>query len=124
MSTIYDCIILHEITFITLRFITLGAVNATECPPGTIRNALGGAELADCYPCPAGYYCDLPGQSQAGGECDPRYYCPDFAKITDPMPSAYPCPPGFFCEANTGTPRACPPGQIWGIKAVQISSDY
>lgn len=81
-----------------------GTINATACPRGTIRDQVGGAELADCYPCTSGYYCADEGASVATGPCDERYYCPDFAEVYDPRPSDYPCPPGFYCLNNTATP--------------------
>ena len=113
--TLYLCLWPLTLTFdfdldLCSLSISPGAVNATACPPGTIRNALGGADLSDCYPCPAGKYCDLPGQSAPAGECEPRYYCPDFAYNTDPQPTNFSCPPGFYCLTNTGVPHACDPG--------------
>ena len=106
---------LNRISYQTFHLLILlptpGAVNATDCPRGTIRNAISGAALVDCYPCPAGHYCADPGLFTPTGVCDAGYYCPDFAEIKDPMPTTYPCPAGYYCMAKTGVPDACPPGE-------------
>lgn len=80
------------------------------CPPGTIRNVPGAASEDDCYPCPAGFYCDRSGLTAPTGVCDERFYCPDFAKISSPQPTDYQCPAGFYCGNATAMPEACPPG--------------
>ena len=46
----------------------LGALNATACPRGTINKNVGGASLADCYPCLPGKYCDAVGATQPTGK--------------------------------------------------------
>ena len=91
-------------------FVILGTINATACPAGTYRDDVGGASLADCYPCPPGYYCADEGATGATGICAARYYCPDYAEITTDSPSNYECPAGFMCGNQTATPRGCDPG--------------
>lgn len=65
-----------------------------------------------CYPCPAGYYCVLQGQSEI---CPTGYYCPagtgldwkacprgtysDVAGIYQES-QCKPCPPGQYCDGE------------------------
>ena len=76
------------------------------------RNDSGGASIADCWACPAGYYCDQPGLSEPTGLCSERYLC--IKGSTSPTPTnsstGYKCPMGGFC----------PPGALSGKMKSEI----
>ena len=150
-------------------YIYQGTLNAMQCPRGTFRDQEGGAELADCYPCTPGQYCNQTGLEEPSGKkfccffplrylredhcaaiktsfihysqflctseknfrrnltvsffltgyCAERYYCPDYAEIDSPQPSAFLCPAGFYCPAATANPEACPPGKPFRLNNIQ-----
>lgn len=87
-----------------------GTTTAVQCPKGTYRNQTGAGIVDDCWPCRAGYYCDLLGMTGPTDLCSPRYYCPDTAKIESDSPSTHLCPAGFFCPRGTADPIGCDPG--------------
>eukprot|EP01022_Parablepharisma_sp_SALTPOND_P014589 TRINITY_DN199_c1_g1_i1.p1 TRINITY_DN199_c1_g1~~TRINITY_DN199_c1_g1_i1.p1 ORF type:complete len:4309 (-),score=431.50 TRINITY_DN199_c1_g1_i1:34-12960(-) len=66
----------------------LGSARAQmfPCPAKTFRSRPNGESLADCGPCPAGYYCLI--------------------ATVDPIP----CPVGYYCLPGTDTPIKCPKG--------------
>ena len=98
-----------------------GILSAVPCPRGTLRNQTGAAVEGDCFPCPPGYYCAQEGAIEVSGECDSRYYCPDFANVTSAQPSGFECPAGFFCVQKTATPQACLPGKtLVGVWTQQL----
>ena len=99
-----------------------GILSAVPCPRGTLRNQTGAAAEGDCFPCTPGYYCAQEGAIEVSGECDPRYYCPDFANVTSAQPSGFECPAGFFCIQKTATPQACLPGKTLGFFTLHCSS--
>lgn len=88
-----------------------GTTTAVQCPKGTYRNQTGAGIVDDCWPCRAGYYCDLLGMTGPTDLCSPRYYCPDTAKIESDSPSTHLCPAGFYCPRGTADPVACDPGK-------------
>ena len=90
-----------------------GTVTAERCPIGTMRNQTGAQSEDDCWPCEAGYYCDMEASLGPAGECQERYYCPDIANISSSAPSAYLCPAGFYCPQRTSDPVPCAPGERW-----------
>lgn len=45
------------------------------CPTGTYRNVTGGQEVADCYLCPPGMYCDNEANVYPDGLCDAGHFC-------------------------------------------------
>ena len=48
----------------------------TNCPINYYQNSVGSKALQDCLPCPAGYYCNIPGMSDfSSSECPMGYYC-------------------------------------------------
>ena len=57
-----------------------GTLHPTPCPRGTIGTRVKLMVDTECDPCPAGYYCDELGLTQAKVEsrnkiCDAGYYC-------------------------------------------------
>ncbi|PFH31737.1 GCC2 and GCC3 domain-containing protein [Besnoitia besnoiti] len=57
-----------------------------------LRRFTGGASVADCFPCPAGYFC--PGVSSGGS----------LAPVE--------CTVGHYCPAGSAGPTKCPPGTM------------
>lgn len=113
-------------------FCKLGNSGPQECPTNKYRNLKNGENITDCFPCPAGYWCNLTGMaSLVGYECPVGHYClegqsPTYCpagnlrksvgarNATDcqPCPSQYYCPDGIAnidgipCRAR----RYCPQG--------------
>lgn len=94
----------------------IGTPKPEECSPGSYRNSERGASQADCFPCPAGYYCEGPNSTTFTGPCAPGYYCPDSAYIASPTPAGYECPPGYFCEEGFTQPLGCEPGKRFSFE--------
>ena len=67
-----------------------------QCPSGTYSPFTNLKHVDQCLSCPAGYYCDPPGQTNVTGVCPPGHYCPE---RTGPMYS-YPCPVGFYRKTS------------------------
>ena len=65
-------------------------VGPIDCPVLTYRDVMGGANLTDCFPCVAGFYCNITG-------------------IADY--SVYPCPVGNYCP-EVSEPLWCPAGSM------------
>nr|CEL64355.1 TPA: GCC2 and GCC3 domain-containing protein [Neospora caninum Liverpool] len=63
------------------------------CPPGTSRRLPGGADVSDCFPCPAGYFC--PNDLSQGNSLEPQ-----------------PCPTGHYCPQGAAAATKCPPGTM------------
>lgn len=94
----------------TYFFLSPGAVTATRCPRGTMRDQAGGTAESDCSPCDGGYYCNSEGSTTPTAKCGERFYCPDIAKTESANPTEYPCPTGSYCPEGTVSPFPCPPG--------------
>ena len=92
------------------HYCLVGAVNATMCPPGTVRKTPGGASRNDCMPCDPGYFCSVSGLSRPSGLCKEGFFCPEEVEVKFPNPSAHPCPSGYYCGNGTSVPKGCPPG--------------
>ncbi len=86
------------------------------CPIGTYNTLTGRASINDCMPCPGGEFCDVPGMSASGGQCDAGYFCltsSPYQKppIDDTSGKFGICPEGKFCTIGTGIPQNCPIGK-------------
>lgn len=92
------------------KYCVNGTVNATLCPPGTMRKHPGAASEDDCTPCDPGKFCESPGLITPTGDCLQGFYCPEEAKIRTKEPGSFVCPPGHFCGNGTSVPLGCPPG--------------
>ncbi len=115
-------------------YCTLNALDPTARPEGTDGDVIGGASLADCLPCPGGYYCEegqeTPMLCQSGIECPigskeqlpcpPGKYCPPGTAAGITCPRAFYCPGGTeeyykcvngtYCPAGSASETLCPPG--------------
>ena len=61
------------------------------CPKYTYNDKYGAADLNECLPCPAGYWCNAEGTANyTSNGCMPGYYCPPAT------PSPIPCPAGTY----------------------------
>ena len=74
-----------------------------ECPIQTYRSEEGGMNLTDCYPCPAGYFCNTEAMADyEHNPCAPGFYCPEATY------SPIPCPPGTYrAEEGAGNYTDC-----------------
>ena len=68
----------------------------------------GGANVTDCLPCTAGYYCDAYGLDGPSGQCDAGHFCPGGQDSRRPTDLA--CSPGHFCLAGSHNQTGCPSG--------------
>ncbi|RUS80922.1 hypothetical protein EGW08_011303, partial [Elysia chlorotica] len=60
------------------------------CPRLTYRDTTGAAVITDCFPCPAGFWCNYSGMADYSNNL---------------------CPPGYFCLEGD-EPRLCPAGRM------------
>lgn len=80
------------------------------CPAGTFSTE----GQASCTPCPAGRYCESPGQKSHGEECPEGHFC--LSQTIKPQPcrpgtyqpskgatKCMPCPLGFYCSEYRAT---------------------
>lgn len=74
-------------------------IGPVDCPLLTYRDITGGANLSDCYPCPAGFHCNVTGIDD----------------YTD-----FPCPVGHYCPEGAD-PEWCPAGSM---RPTQGAADY
>ena len=72
------------------------------CAIGRYRNETGGNNLADCFTCPQGYWCNMT------GVIDYTYH---------------PCPLGFFCPEGTVVPLVCPAGTMGNASGAGLAED-
>lgn len=97
-----------------------------DCPVNTYRDKEGGQNISDCFPCPAGFWCQYPGMSDyrlfscpIGKYCpegQPPVFCPGGRQRNSTggrdSSDCKPCPAGFYCPFNStqysGIP--CAPG--------------
>ncbi|CUE73353.1 membrane-associated protein, putative [Bodo saltans] len=100
------------------------------CLPGTFSNVSGLSLPSDCMACTTGHYCQLPGQTQPGGLCEPGFYCARGSNSSRPdLPAVLPsiggvCPSGQYCLLGTGEDKGqpCPPGFFYsGIGAKNVT---
>jgi hypothetical protein len=68
-----------------------GSSQPSRCPPGTNTLYTQGGAISDCYPCPAGTYCN------------------------DNVPTPLPCPIGNYCPLGSSTPYPCTAGSYCDI---------
>ena len=68
----------------------LGKSGPQPCPVSTYRNEENGENITDCFPCPAGYHCNITGLGDITG---------------------YECPVGHYCLEGQ-SPTFCPPGRL------------
>lgn len=82
-----------------------------DCPALTYRDKGWGKNLSDCFPCPAGYWCNETGLPNfTASACPIGHYCPEGQipvwcpagrrRITPGARDAdqcSPCPGGFYC---------------------------
>ena len=64
------------------------------------------SETDGCSICPAGSFCDTPGQKEPNYRCDARYYCPNGSDNVQKVD----CPAGYYCPANSTYPTICDEG--------------
>ncbi|XP_023933583.1 fibrillin-2 [Lingula anatina] len=97
-----------------------------KCPKGYFRNTTMGEKLADCSPCPGGYYCAGEGLTGPTGLCSAGYFCVRAAWSSEPSdydnyttgdclcPSTVTggeCQPGYYCPQGSWEPISCPGGK-------------
>lgn len=85
------------------------------CLPGTYGPVTGLTNENDCFSCPGGEYCAIPGLNRTSGSCTAGYSCPP--RSTNAFGGdgtlnilARPCPPGNYCPTGTAVPYPCGPG--------------
>ncbi|XP_023933458.1 uncharacterized protein LOC106181652, partial [Lingula anatina] len=90
-----------------------GTEHSTEhkCPPGTYNNLTQGTSLADCQPCPGGWYCEGQGNPQPTGQCQAGWYCTSAATNSNDTINGGQCQPGYYCPLGSQAPLDCPGGQ-------------
>lgn len=93
------------------RYCPEGTSYPLECPAGTYNNLTGQAE---CWECPAGYFCPDNITTYENYPCPEGYYCPNGTRFS----SEYPCPTGHYRNASLGQSvddcYLCPGGQYCG----------
>ncbi|XP_021231890.1 zonadhesin-like isoform X5 [Numida meleagris] len=92
-------------------YCTAGSAEPKLCPAGTFSSLPGRRTLAECQPCPSGFYCEGPGLSAPTGECWEGYYCDNQQGPVIDF-TLYPCSQGFYCPQGTSrsTQYSCPAG--------------
>ena len=75
----------------------------TSCPAGRFNPNTGGALLASCAVCPAGFFCGERTTSPA--PCSAGTYNPVASASVES--ACLGCPAGSFCPVNSSAPRAC-----------------
>ena len=90
-------------------------IGPVDCPVLTYRDITGGGNLSDCFPCPAGYFCNVTGiDDYSDFACPVGNYCPERSEpVLCPAGSMRPvpggadfldcwdCREGYYCPADT-----------------------
>ncbi|XP_029700281.1 zonadhesin [Takifugu rubripes] len=85
-----------------------GTIFPWPCPPGTMKNSLGGSSVEECQLCSPGHYCQQRGAVEPSGLCAEGFYCPE-GQISD-RPQQHVCSEGHFCQKGSVGLTACHPG--------------
>ena len=110
------------------------------CPAGTTNEVQSATSVAECHPCPPGFYCSGEDVSNVQVQCPQDTYCPEGStkptacadgKVTEIQGAVSPdecllcnlgfykdsetsrcspCPENTFCPANAEEPSPCPGG--------------
>jgi hypothetical protein len=87
-----------------------GTVAAASCPPGTLAPpTVGNSLFTACLACPAGFYCDRYGASNATAACTGGYVCTGSSNSSVPVlgVTGYACQAGTFCSPGALAPQLC-----------------
>ncbi|XP_058655214.1 SCO-spondin isoform X4 [Onychostoma macrolepis] len=86
--------------------------NQHPCPAGTINPHTRMSSREDCLPCPPGFFCESPGQSDVSGPCAAGHFCLSGAVSPTPVDGGTGgrCPQGHYCPVGSSSPETCPEG--------------
>ena len=79
----------------------IGSNGPQQCPINTYRDLVDGKNITDCFPCPAGYWCNITGIGGFRG---------------------YECPLGYYCLEGQA-PTTCPGGKLRNRVGAKTSTD-
>lgn len=106
----YDCLL--------AKYCPLASVNPTTCPQGTHRNITGGANVSDCFVCPAGTIC-----TRFNGNTDPDKCVAGSYNPTAGATACLDCPGGTYCPTSgTAIPTNCTPGTYSSLTGSPLSA--
>ena len=79
----------------------MGSDGPRQCPINTYRDLIDGKNITGCFPCPAGYWCNISGIAGVRG---------------------YECPLGYYCLEGQA-PVTCPAGRLRNHVGAKNSTD-
>lgn len=134
------------------KYCPTASSSESSCPAGTFGAGLRLTDIADCAPCPHGYYCSTEGLTTPTGQCSAGYFCGINSQTStenictvghycptgsfESVPCYYgtyqpstttstciSCPEGKYCERGTDTGIDCPIG-YYCPTGTRIDTEY